>query len=134
MFLQALWVTMLTRVILRMLPLPRVRRIVNECFRAASPRKRTRRGSASHVTWAAVAAGRYSPLGTTCLTTALVAQAMLQRHGYEARLRIGVRRNPNGEFTAHAWLERGGEVIVGGPVQVVEGYSAFPAELDHLIA
>lgn len=133
MFLQALWVTMLTRVILRILPLPRVRRIVSGCFRATSPLKRVRRGSASQVTWAAVAAGRYSPLGTTCLATALVAQAMLQRHGYEARLRIGVRRNLNGEFTAHAWLEREGEVIVGGPVQVVEGYSALPAELEHLI-
>jgi Transglutaminase-like superfamily len=132
-FIQALCGVVLTRAALRVLPLPHVRRLVRRCFRAASPLPPARRASAGQAVWAALSAGRHSPLGTTCLTTALVAQALLQRHGYEAKLRIGVRRDPNGAFTAHAWLERDGIVIVGGPAEMVAAYAPMP-EMEHLIA
>jgi hypothetical protein len=112
MFMQALCGAVLTRAALRVLPLPRVLRLVRHCFRAASP---------------------LPPLGTTCLTTALVAQALLQRHGCQAKLRIGVRRDLSGAFTAHAWLEREGIVIVGGPAEMVAAYAPLP-EMEHLIA
>ena len=133
MFIQALCGAVLTRVAFYVLPLPHVRRLVRRCFRAASPLPPARQASAAQVVWAAISAGRRSPLGTTCLTTALVAQALLQRHGYEAKLRIGVRREINGAFSAHAWLEREGKVIVGGPAEMVAAYAALP-ELEHLIA
>jgi hypothetical protein len=133
MFLQALCGAMLTRVALRVLPLARVRRLVRWCFRAGSPLPPARRASAGQAVWAALAAGRWSPLGSTCLSTALVAQALLQRHGYEAKLRLGVRRDLKGVFTAHAWLEREGIVIVGGPAEMVAAYAPLP-EMEHLIA
>ena len=133
LFTQALCGTVLTRAALRVLPLPRVRRLVRRYFRAASPLPRARRALAAQAVWAAVAAGRRSPLGTTCLATALVAQALLQRHGYEAKLRIGVGRELDGAFIAHAWLEREGKVIVGGPAEMVAAYAPLP-EMEHLIA
>jgi hypothetical protein len=67
------------------------------------------------------------------LVEALVSQALLHRHGYTARLRIGVRLQACGDFAAHAWLEYDGAVIVGGPMTVVDQYQALP-ELEHLIA
>lgn len=133
MFVQALCVTVLTRAALGVLPLPHVRRLVRRCFRAASPLPPARRASAAQAVWAATSAGRRSPLEATCLTTALVAQALLQRHGYEAKLRIGVRRDLNGAFTAHAWLESEGKVIVGGPAEMVAAFAPLP-EMEHLIA
>ena len=64
-------------------------------------------------------------LGGTCLTNALVAEALLARYGYPATLRIGASRQDGG-FAAHAWVERNGEVVIGGPASVVAQYSPFP--------
>jgi hypothetical protein len=51
----------------------------------------------------------------TCLTRALAAQILLGYEGLPSKLRIGVARGgeANG-FRAHAWLECGGKVVVGG--------------------
>jgi hypothetical protein len=133
MFIQALCGAMLTRAALSVLSLPHARRLVRRCLRAASPLPPARQASAAQVIWAAISASRRSPLGATCLTTAWVAQALLQRHGYEAKLRIGVRRDLNGAFTAHAWLESEGKVIVGGPAEMVAAFAPLP-EMEHLIS
>jgi hypothetical protein len=69
-------------------------------------------------------------LGGTCLTNALAAQALLARYGYPATLRIGASRQDGG-FSAHAWVERNGQVVIGGPASVVAQYSPFP-HLDGL--
>ena len=58
------------------------------------------------------AASRLIPK-TNCLTRALAADALLRWHGHDACLRIGVSKNsPNG-ILAHAWVESGGEVVIG---------------------
>jgi len=72
-------------------------------------------------------------VGSTCLAVALVAQSLLMRHGYESSFRIGVRRSEDRAFAAHAWLEREGRVIVGGPQSVVATYKALP-DVEGLIA
>lgn len=48
-----------------------------------------------------------------CLSQALAARWLLSRDGYQAELKIGARME-EGELAAHAWLERGGDVILGG--------------------
>ena len=67
---------------------------------------------AATVTWAVEAASRCVP-GATCLTQALAAQLLLRRNGYDARLCLGVARDGDGRFRAHAWLERRGRVLIG---------------------
>jgi hypothetical protein len=52
---------------------------------------------------------------------ALVAEAMLTHYGHPVELRIGVSRN-SGTFAAHAWVERDGEIVIGGPESVVRQY------------
>jgi len=114
------------------LPLPRVRRVVRWWLNTLNHLLPGRGATADQMVWAAVAAGRRSPVGTTCLATALVAQAIMQQYGFDAKLRIGVRRDGNGAFGAHAWLEQNGAVIVGGPSDMVATYAPLP-EMEHLI-
>jgi hypothetical protein len=65
---------------------------------------------------------RYVP-SATCLPRALVANRLLRVRGFPSTVRIGVRRDENGLFAAHAWLELRGEVVMGGDV---EGYASLP--------
>lgn len=48
-----------------------------------------------------------------CLSQALAARWLLSRDGYQSELKLGARME-GGELAAHAWLERGGDVILGG--------------------
>lgn len=120
------------RVMLLAMPLATVRRAVWRMLGAEARLPVVRRCSAERVAWAVGVAAKRSPCGSTCLATALVGQALMWRHGHDARLRIGVRRDRNTEFGAHAWLEREGRIVVGGPRSVVDRYEPFP-ELEHLI-
>jgi hypothetical protein len=66
------------------------------------------------VIWAVEAIGRRIPSVGTCLMQALAAHVLLGRRGHHSNLRIGVIRDHKGEFTAHAWLEKDGTVLIGG--------------------
>ena len=63
--------------------------------------------------WLVEVAARYSPLSATCLTKALVLSRILGGRGIVSTLRIGIARHDGASLTAHAWLERNGEVILG---------------------
>ena len=64
--------------------------------------------------WALTAAARWVP-GASCLTQALAGRCMLHELGYGSRVIVGVAPNADGRgFRAHAWLEIGDEVVVGG--------------------
>ena len=64
--------------------------------------------------WAARAVGRRFLPERPCLTQALVLQYLLLRRGDdEAELHIGVAKNEDG-LQAHAWVERNGQVLIGG--------------------
>ena len=76
------------------------------------------------VVWAVGAAARLVP-GATCLVRALTAQTLLARRGYASQLRLGAAGGPGRPFEAHAWIERDGQVLIGGPVDT--RYVPFPA-------
>jgi hypothetical protein len=63
--------------------------------------------------WLVTVAGRYSPLGTSCLKEALALSWLMSRRGIATTLRIGVARR-HGTLDAHAWLEHNGRIILGG--------------------
>ncbi|MDX1513447.1 MAG: lasso peptide biosynthesis B2 protein [Gammaproteobacteria bacterium] len=56
-----------------------------------------------------IAAGR-GLARPTCLPRALVLWTLLRRHGFEARIRFGVRKS-SARMEAHAWVELDGRVI-----------------------
>ena len=49
----------------------------------------------------------------SCLTQALAGWIMLTRHGASSRINIGVASPQERTFSAHAWLQAGGRVILG---------------------
>lgn len=73
-------------------------------------------GGTRAVVWALERARRAAP-GTSCLTRALAAGWMLRRRGQPARVVIGVAM-VSGRLEAHAWLELGATVIIGGEAGV----------------
>lgn len=62
------------------------------------------RVSRERLAWAVRVAGRYVP-GVRCLAQAIVLKALLKRHGYPARIRIGFAKEGGGEVEGHAWVE-----------------------------
>jgi hypothetical protein len=68
---------------------------------------------ASRLIWAVEAVARILPGDTKCLARALAAQALLLRHNYPAKVRLGVAKDAEGNFEAHAWVESEGKVAIG---------------------
>ncbi|NOT46204.1 MAG: lasso peptide biosynthesis B2 protein [Acidobacteria bacterium] len=49
----------------------------------------------------------------TCLTQALATRVLLRMVGQSSDLRIGVERDQNEKFGAHAWIEVDGRIVIG---------------------
>ena len=84
---------------------------------APRPNPRNAGPSPRRIAWAVERAGNVFGRAT-CLARALAAGWMLRQSGFPSRISIGVDacqpRNSSG-LIAHAWVELGGEVLVGGP-------------------
>ena len=122
-----------TRLALRWMALPGVRRRLWRVLGASQPVSAARRLPMGRIVRCVIAASKLSPVRPACLATALVVQALLNRHGYQTELKIGVRNPASGAFSAHAWLEKDGVIVVGGPASMIEQYQTLPA-MEHLIA
>jgi len=70
--------------------------------------------AAARIAWAVDAASRYVPGTGMCLPRALAAAVLLTRAGLPARLWVGVARGDGGRPEAHAWVESGDQVVIGG--------------------
>lgn len=84
------------------------------------------------ITRAVMRIGRRIPKAT-CLTQALAARILLNRHGHDNRLCIGVAMSSDGNFQAHAWLEAAeeGEVLIG-QLPELSRYTKLPLESANL--
>jgi hypothetical protein len=83
---------------------------------ARRPRRRVRRFSMGEVGWIRWSIEEIAPkpwMNAACLPRALAAQAMLRRRGIASTLCLGVARE-NQELSAHAWLELGQSIVMGG--------------------
>jgi hypothetical protein len=49
----------------------------------------------------------------TCLTQALSVLILLRRSGHLSEMKIGVRKDREGKFHAHAWVEVEGKIVIG---------------------
>jgi Transglutaminase-like superfamily len=121
-----LWVASI-RLGLSLLPFRLLRQLLARVAQRATPPSDGDPASIPKVAWAVRTASRYVP-AATCLTQALAAQVLLERRGLPARLHIGIAKDPSGKLLAHAWLESGGRIVVGGrgrrrytPLLVLEG-------------
>jgi hypothetical protein len=71
----------------------------------------------ARVAWAVRACARRVP-GASCLTRALAARWLLAHAGIPSTLHFGWARDDDGRFHAHAWLEQGGTVLLGGEERI----------------
>lgn len=110
LLLQAVAVVGVVRLGLWVLPFRTLRRLLT-VERPESERLDPAMGE--RIGWAVTSAARRIP-AATCLTQALAAQYLLQRRGIAAELRIGVAREAGKSLQAHAWVESGGRIVVGG--------------------
>lgn len=69
--------------------------------------------SAERLVWAIRVVSRYMP-GATCLVQALATQALLTRSGFFSRIQIGVAKDEQCRFKAHAWVVCGDRIVIGG--------------------
>lgn len=113
LILLATLVVALVRLGLYLLPsrmtLDLLRRLADSAPRA-TPR---RRPSAARLVASVERASRRVP-HASCLTQAVAAKLMLRYFGYPGRLCVGVARGAEGSYRAHAWLEEGGRILIGG--------------------
>ena len=95
----------------RLLPLTSVNRLLRPRHRA--PACCRAEDEEARALWAIAVTARH--LGCACLAQALAARVLLERREFDCRLHLGVGR-VDGRVEAHAWLERGGRVVMGGAV------------------
>lgn len=110
---------------LKLLPFQAVQRFLEKLGEVSVGLCEMYQTTPERVVWAVELAGRY--VHATCLTQALAARVLLVRRGHSARIHIGVTGGGE-KFLAHAWVESGGQVIIGGheleryvPLTVLEG-------------
>lgn len=83
----------------------------------------------AELAWAVAVAAHHAPFATTCLQRSLTLWWLLRRRRIASELRIGVTK-ADGEFRAHAWLERDGAVL-NDDVDVGSRFAAFDALPDN---
>ena len=82
------------------------------------------------VAWAVERASRCVPFAT-CLPQALAAECLLRRAGHPTQLRIGVAKNLDGQFLAHAWIESDGRIVLGR-LPNLSSYTVLKAHASQL--
>src|SRR5215207_9620397 len=103
-----------TRIGLWLLPFRTLRRLLTKLTTTPTRLQAPDPSCAEKVAWAVEVAGRHMPGIGTCLTQALTAQVLLRREHHPSLIHIGVARGEKGRLEAHAWLESGGEIVIGG--------------------
>jgi hypothetical protein len=98
-------------VAVRALGISRLQRVMVRLSRAQQPTEVVPSASVTTITWAVAAATRHARPDANCLERSLVLCWLLRRHGADALLRIGVRKQ-DGMIQAHAWIEVDGHVLV----------------------
>jgi hypothetical protein len=66
------------------------------------------------VGWAVAIMARHTPWESACLAQSIAGKFMLKRRGVSSRLSLGMKKDAAGQLTAHAWLQEGNEVLLGG--------------------
>jgi hypothetical protein len=76
--------------------------------------------------WAVNWSCKLTPGGAKCLARALTVKVLLDRNHCPADFKIGVAKNGDGKFEAHAWIEVEGTVVIG-QLQNLEQFTPMPS-------
>jgi Transglutaminase-like superfamily len=76
--------------------------------------------------WAVNWSCKFTPGGAKCLARALTVKVLLDWNDCPADFKIGVAKNGDGKFEAHAWIEVEGTVVIG-QLQNLEQFTPMPS-------
>ena len=99
----AVWALLRARLVVRLASLDRMKRWALSTGTGAM--------SQQDAVWAMEKAYGIAP-ASTCLCKAIAMQHLLSKNGHVSELKIGVQL-AGGDFSAHAWLEADGQILVG---------------------
>ena len=105
------------RLSLWLVPFSLVRRLLRQRWLAAAFPPGLVHAPAGRLAWAVHVASRPVP-AATCLTQSLALQFLLTRSGRPSSLRIGVAKNAQSGFLAHAWVDHCGQTLPDRPEEV----------------
>ncbi len=133
LFANALILVLSVRVALWLLPSRVIVQRVHEASKRSHSTARSRIRP-DQIGWAIDAASRRVPRAS-CLTQAVAGQILLRRHGIAATFQVGVIRDHQG-FRAHAWIEEGGRILIGGAgsrqfTPMTEFHAVHPSRIGH---
>jgi hypothetical protein len=111
------------RLALSLVSLRALRRLLARWAPGAAPSRRLE-GPAPDDLARAVARASAAVPGATCLVQALALEALLERRGCPARLRVGFAGGEGRTLTGHAWVESEGRVLAAG--DDVSRYAPMP--------
>ncbi|MEM9275134.1 MAG: lasso peptide biosynthesis B2 protein, partial [Cyanobacteria bacterium P01_F01_bin.143] len=117
---------LLIRLGLKLLSLQTLKRYLDKVF--TSPQIKSKNSvSLYKIIWSITTASSYMPQ-VKCLARALAAKTLLEQQGYSVMIKIGVAKNQQQAFIAHAWVECKGRVVIGGIGNSVRKYQVMPIE------
>ncbi len=93
----------------------------NQLTKLSQPQN-TQPVSVYKIVWAITMVSPYIA-GVKCLARAMATQVMLSKRGYSNQLRIGVAKDQQGQFIAHAWVESRGRTVMGGLGNMAKYYN-----------
>lgn len=130
---RALGMVVVVRLGLWVLPYRIVRDLLDRTARAESPAhsEEVLRYHRKRVVWAVGAVSQRLLGSKPCLVQALVGRWLLARRGIETEIRIGVTKNGQA-LLAHAWLEQGGRILLGGAESPVKYEELRPIRLGEV--
>ena len=71
-------------------------------------------GIARQIAWAVDVMSRRTPWESACLAQAIAGKFMLKRRSLTSWLYLGTKKDDADKFIAHAWLQSGNEILLGG--------------------
>lgn len=99
------------RLLLWTFPYPKVRPLLaRACYGAV----RNSRSSPEKLAWSVAGVGEIVPGGRHCLSQAITLQILMTRRGFDSRVCFGIHRQAAAPLLAHAWVEYGDKVLIGG--------------------
>lgn len=79
-----------------------------------APSRTAADAAARRVAGAVELMARHTPWESACLAQTIAGKFMLRRRGLSSHLFLGTRKDETGSLTAHAWLQAGDEILIGG--------------------
>ena len=114
-FVEAFLLLGLARLAILVVPFRLLGPLLGRSMAESSREDSNREGIAEMVSGAILAASRHTPWESKCLARAVAAKMMLRRRSVSSTLYLGLLKEGEEKYSAHAWLRCGGAILTGGP-------------------